>query len=165
MCVADHNRKNIRLGTTERARGSTGNSAKNWILTIREIGVCATQNLSWWMRHTISSRIFQIQTDHLILARRPNLIIVNKKIVDFTFPATHKVKLKENKKMEYTWKWWLYQWCFWYSHQRIGPNSGRRNGTTKSRKKWERLEKGKLQILGNIVSWHLETNRDERKKN
>ena len=64
---------------------------------------------------------FEIQTNHLISARRPELIIVNEKksyrIVDFTIPADHRVKLKESeKKAKYldlarelkncgTWKW------------------------------------------------------------
>ena len=47
---------------------------------------------------------YNIQTDHLISARRPNLIIINKKkkkkkmriyeIVDFPVPADHRIKLK-----------------------------------------------------------------------
>ncbi len=46
----------------------------------------------------------EIQTDHLISARRPDLIIINKlkkkekricKIVDFAIPADHRIKLKE----------------------------------------------------------------------
>ena len=43
---------------------------------------------------------FDIQTDHLILARTPDLIIINKKkrickIVNFAIPADHRIKLKE----------------------------------------------------------------------
>ena len=43
---------------------------------------------------------FDIRTDHLISARRPDLIIINKKkrvykIVDFAVPADHRIKLKE----------------------------------------------------------------------
>ena len=43
--------------------------------------------------------------DHLILARRPDLIIINKKkrnckIVDFAVPADHKIKLKEREKKD-----------------------------------------------------------------
>ena len=40
---------------------------------------------------------FDIQTDHLITARRPDLIIINhkKKIVDFAALADHRIKLKE----------------------------------------------------------------------
>ena len=39
---------------------------------------------------------FDIHTDHLILARRPDLIIINKKkrtgkIVDFAVPADHRI--------------------------------------------------------------------------
>ena len=48
---------------------------------------------------------FDIQTDHLISTRRPNLIIINKKgrtckIVDFAFLADHRVKLKESEKKD-----------------------------------------------------------------
>ena len=43
---------------------------------------------------------FEIQTDHLISARRPDLIINKKericRIVDFADPADHTVKLKES---------------------------------------------------------------------
>ena len=48
---------------------------------------------------------FDIQTDHLILARRPDLIIINNskkkrtcKTVDFAVPADHRIKLKESEK-------------------------------------------------------------------
>ena len=46
---------------------------------------------------------FDIQTDYLISARRPDLIIINKKkrtckIVDFAVQADHRVKLKECEK-------------------------------------------------------------------
>ena len=51
--------------------------------------------------------IFDIQTDHLISARRPDLVIINNnkkkktcKIVDFAVPAEHRVKLKENEKKD-----------------------------------------------------------------
>ena len=51
---------------------------------------------------------FDIKTDHLILARRPDLIIINKKkkkkklckIVDFAVPADHQIKLKECEKRD-----------------------------------------------------------------
>ena len=49
---------------------------------------------------------FNIQTDHLIPARRPDLIIINKKekekrickIVDFAVPVDHSINLKECEK-------------------------------------------------------------------
>ena len=51
---------------------------------------------------------FDIHKDHLISARRPDLIIINKKkkitckIVDFAVPPDHRIKLKEfGKKDEY----------------------------------------------------------------
>ena len=46
---------------------------------------------------------FNIQTNHLISARRPDLIIINKKIskiVDFAVPADHRIKLKEWEKRD-----------------------------------------------------------------
>ena len=51
------------------------------------------------------SRDFEIQTDHLILTRRPDLLIINKKvricrIVDFAVLANLKVKLKECEKRD-----------------------------------------------------------------
>ena len=47
-----------------------------------------------------------VQTDHLISARRPDLIIINKKkkrickIVDFAVLADHRIKLKEYEKKD-----------------------------------------------------------------
>ena len=46
---------------------------------------------------------FVIQTDHLISARRPDLVIVNKRtcrIVDVTVPPDYRVKLKESEKRD-----------------------------------------------------------------
>ena len=55
-----------------------------------------THNLLW---------DFYIQTDHLISARKPDLIIINKKkrtckIVDFAVLTDHRIKLKENEKKD-----------------------------------------------------------------
>ena len=48
---------------------------------------------------------FDIHTDHLISARRPDLIIINKKkrickILYFDVPADHRIKLKECEKKD-----------------------------------------------------------------
>ena len=48
---------------------------------------------------------FDIQTDHQISARRPDLTIINNKIenlqtVDFAVPADHRIKLKESEKKD-----------------------------------------------------------------
>ena len=49
---------------------------------------------------------FDIHTDHLISARRLDLVIMNKKkkgtckIVDFAIPADHRIKLKECEKKD-----------------------------------------------------------------
>ena len=47
----------------------------------------------------------EIRTDHLILIKRPDLMIVHTKkrtcrIVDFAVPDDHRVKLKESKKRD-----------------------------------------------------------------
>ena len=48
---------------------------------------------------------FDIHKDHLISAKRPDLIIINKKkrickIVNFAVPADHRIKLKEREKKD-----------------------------------------------------------------
>ena len=45
---------------------------------------------------------FDIQTDHLISTKIPDLIIINKKreLVDFAVLADHRVKMKENEKKD-----------------------------------------------------------------
>ena len=48
---------------------------------------------------------FEMQTDHLISARRPDQVIINEKrepaqIVDFGVPTDHTVKLKKKAKRE-----------------------------------------------------------------
>ena len=48
---------------------------------------------------------FEIQTEHLIPSRRPDLVLnkKNKKahhLMDFTVPAGHKVKIKDNGKID-----------------------------------------------------------------
>ena len=47
---------------------------------------------------------FEIQTDHLISARRPDLVIVNNKktcrILDFAVSADHKARIKERENRE-----------------------------------------------------------------
>ena len=48
---------------------------------------------------------FDIHTDHLISARRPDLMIINKKkrtckIVNFAILADHRIKLKESEKKD-----------------------------------------------------------------
>ena len=83
---------------------------------------------------------FDIQIDHLISARRSDLLIINnskkkkkkkKKIVDFAVPADHRIKLKEcekkdkyldlarelKKTMEHEGdNYTNCDWCFWYSN-------------------------------------------------
>ena len=95
---------------------------------------------------------FDIRTDHLITARRPNLIIINKKkktykIVDFAVPIDHRIKLKESEKkdkyLDLAWElkktkehkgdnYINRDWCFWYRHQRIIKGTGGLGGSRTS---------------------------------
>ena len=96
MNAANLHRKNIRLG----GQGDSLGSLQEWTYHI-----CATQKLSRRMRYANSSGILKYKTDHLISARWSDLIIINKKkricrIVDFTVPADHRVKLSEVEKRD-----------------------------------------------------------------
>ena len=87
---------------------------------------------------------FNIQTDQLIMARRPDLIIINKqkricKIVISAVSADHRTKLKECEKKDKNFDFALElkktmehegsnctnrDWCFWYSNKRIIKGTG-----------------------------------------
>ena len=76
----------------------------NLNLTIRTNGIGTTQQLSENDTHK-HLWDFDIQTNHLISARIPDLIIINYnkkkricKIVDFAVPTEHRIKLKECEK-------------------------------------------------------------------
>ena len=82
---------------------------------------------------------FNIHTDHLISARRPDLIIINKKkkkkkkrtckIVDFAVPADHRIELKEcEKKNKYLDlegdNYTNCNWCVWNSNKKFTNGTG-----------------------------------------
>ena len=81
---------------------------------------------------------FDIQIDHLILTRRPDLVIINKKKKRFTTPTDHGVKFKESEKKDkypdLAWElkklehendfYTSCDWCSWYKHQRIDTKTG-----------------------------------------
>ena len=92
------------------------------------------------MRHTV----------HLILARKPNLILINKKKrtchqVDFAIPADHRIKIKQNEKQKdrqisgRELNTVIHEsdsdtnccWCTWNSLQRLGKKT---SGTENQRK-------------------------------
>ena len=130
----------MRLAKTGWIRWFTWNCAKNWNLTIRTNGISTTQNLCKKMRHKVFPWDFEIQTNNLISARRPDLEIINKKkrtcrIVGFAVPDDLMAKLKRNEKISTlnllgNWKNCgcdgdtNCNWCSWYSHQRIGTGIG-----------------------------------------
>ena len=89
---------------------------------------------------------FDIQTDHLISARRADLIVIkNKKkmrickIFDFAVPADHRIKLKESEKKKYqdlakelqktmeneSDDYTNRDWCIRYSNKRTMKGTGR----------------------------------------
>ena len=116
----------------------------NWSLTIWTNGICTTPGSVLENETHELLWNFEIQTNHLILARQPDLIIINKKertrrIVDFAVPVDHRVKLNECEKRDKCHnlarelkKTVEYErddhtncnWCFWYSHQKIGTRTG-----------------------------------------
>ena len=89
-------------------------------------------------------KLLDKQTDHLISARRPGLIIINKKertcrIVDLAVPANHRVKLKGCEKIDKYFEFAMEvkktvghesdnyttcNWYSWYTHQRVGTKTG-----------------------------------------
>ena len=89
---------------TGSASWSTQSCARNSNLTILTNSISTNRNLSWRMTHRLLWD-FEIQTDHLISAKKPDLIIINKNertciIVDFTVQADHGEKLKECEKRD-----------------------------------------------------------------
>ena len=64
-------------------------------------------NLATILEKGIYKLLWDLQTDRMISARRPDIIIINKKkkkrtcrIVDFAIPADHRAKLKESEKKD-----------------------------------------------------------------
>ena len=113
-----------------------------------------TQYLSWRNRTRKLLWDVDIQTDHVISARWPDLIIIRKKkktckIVDFAFavPADLIVNLKESekkdkcldlarelKKLEHESDGYTNcNWCSWYSHRMIIKGTG---GLGKKEDEW-----------------------------
>ena len=95
----------------------------NWVGKVIHWELCKKFNhTNKWYIHSPASvlknkmheliRDFDIHTDHLISARRPDLMIINKKkkkkkkkkrtcrIVNFAIPADHREKLKKNEKKD-----------------------------------------------------------------
>ena len=64
----------LRLGTTGWKRWSSGNCARNWNLTKLTNGIYSKQNEA----HKII-KDFEIETNHLIPARRPDRVLIKKK--------------------------------------------------------------------------------------
>ena len=106
------------------------------------MGHTNSSGILWYKR--INNNDFDIQKDHLISARRPDLVIVNKKkrncqIVDYAVPADHRVRLKESEKkdkyQDFAWELKetmenesngdiICSWCSWYSYQMISTGTG-----------------------------------------
>ena len=119
-------------------RWFTGNFARNWNLTIQTNGICTTQNLSWRMRRTNSSGVLRKKTDHLILARQPDLVMKKKDLAELwtlLFQLTTKWIWKKDKYLDFARelkKTMEHEsdgdtncnWCSRYSHQWFGTGTG-----------------------------------------
>ena len=125
----------------------------DWVGKVIHCELCKIfqfDHMSKWYMHNPTSVLenethklfwdFDIQTDHIISVRRPDLKKERTcKIADFAVPADHRVKSKESEKKDkyidrtrelkknveresdvYT----NYNWCFWNSHQRINKGNG-----------------------------------------
>ena len=77
MDVANLHKKSTTLGTTRWERWASDIRARDWILTILPIGICIYKHPSKNEIYKIL-RHFEIQTDHLISARRPDLVVIKK---------------------------------------------------------------------------------------
>ena len=96
--------------------------------------ICAGEGRTW---------DFNIQTNHVISARRPGFVMIKKKrtckIGDFAVPADNGIKLieseKKNKYMDLAWelkKTMEHEgddctnrdWCFWYRHRKSIKGTG-----------------------------------------
>ena len=95
------------------------NTRHDWVGKVIHWEMCEWfkfDHTAWLYRHNAESvleheihkilRDFEIQTDHLILVRKADLVLVDKKIerncriVDFTVPTNHREKINENEKRD-----------------------------------------------------------------
>ena len=98
--------KEIQDETSLGGRWSTGNCARDWNLTILPNGISTSQNQSEKEAQKILCD-FDTHMDHLILARRPNLLLISKKKKKKKeFPITQilpfqwtTLKMKESEKL------------------------------------------------------------------
>ena len=92
-------------------------TCRDWVGKVIHWGICKKfkfDHTNKWYMHNPAPVLennthkllwdFDVHTDHLISARRPDLIIINKKktckIVDFAVPADHRIKQKECEKKD-----------------------------------------------------------------
>ena len=104
--------RSIRLDTLGWKRWSTGNSTRKWNLTMLLNGICTNQKSSKTMKRIKLWKIFLIQTDHFILAKRPDIVQIYQKkkkkekrkkkrtcrLVNFAVPMVHEAKTKKKRK-------------------------------------------------------------------
>ena len=100
------NAANQHRNTTGWERWSNRNCAWNVNLTLRTNGICQLRTYPGEWDAQPPTRDFELQTDHLFSAWRPNIIIINNnknrscKIVDFALSADLRVKLKEREQRD-----------------------------------------------------------------
>ena len=105
MNGANKHKKSIKIDANAWGKWSIENCARNQNLTIWTREICTNQNPTYDTHRVL----WDFKTDHLILARWPEQVIVNKKekkkkktdqIVDLAVPADHKIKLEKSKRRD-----------------------------------------------------------------
>ena len=103
MNVENWHLKNIKLGATACVRSSTGNCAINRKFSVLTNGIYINQKLYLKMKRVRSSGT--LRYNHPIQARRPDLVLINKKkrpcyLEDFIVPESQRMKVKEDEKQD-----------------------------------------------------------------
>ena len=98
ITATTNNTNDTRTTRTGWAKRSTRNCARNWSLTQRTNGIFTIQNLSWRLTHILICD-FEIQTDHLISARRIDKK-ENLQNCGLAVPVDHWVELKACEKKD-----------------------------------------------------------------
>ena len=111
--------------------------------------VCTNQNLCFKMTHKIL-RDFEIQTDHPIQARKPDVTLIKCHLVDFAVQVNNRVKKKEKKNED---------WQITGSYQRAEKKKEKKNEDwqiTECYQRAEKKSKGKWRLTNNWIlpeSW------------
>ena len=106
---------------------------------------------------------FEIKMDHLISARRTDLVTVNKKKkepIDFAVPANYGIKLKESEKRTESDGDTNYKWSTRYSHHKndkgIGGLANKRKNREHSNDRISKISQNTKESPGDLLSIRLQ---------